>query len=100
MFEVLFGIALLPAGRRRAEIEAAFAKVLHEDLDGRVLDFDLPAANRAATLAAERQRAGRPADLRDTYIAGIVLARNATLATRNARHFEGLAGFLINPWEQ
>jgi hypothetical protein len=86
-------------GRRRAEIEAAFAKVLHEDLEGRVLDFDLRSANRAAMLAAERQRAGRPADLRDTQIAGIVLARNATLATRSTRHFEGLAGLRMNPWD-
>jgi toxin FitB len=50
-------------------------------------------------LAAQRQRDGRPADLRDTQIAGIALARRATLATRNVRHFQGLDVEVIDPWK-
>jgi predicted nucleic acid-binding protein len=68
------------------------------DLDNRVLDFDSAAATEAASIAAERQKAGRPIDMRDTQIAGIVLARRATLATRNIRHFEGLKAPIANPW--
>jgi predicted nucleic acid-binding protein len=37
--------------------------------------------------------------VRDTMIAGIVLANRATLATRNMQHFEGLTVSVINPWE-
>jgi hypothetical protein len=55
-------------------------------------------AERAAALAAERQRAGRPVDFRDTQIAGIALARHGTLATRNTKHFEDLSVSVINPW--
>ncbi|MGO9454837.1 MAG: type II toxin-antitoxin system VapC family toxin [Candidatus Binataceae bacterium] len=98
VFEARFGIALLPSGRRRQEIEKAFTKVLREDLEGRVLDFDEASAERAAMLAAERQRAGRSVDFRDTQIAGIALARQGTLATRNTQHFEGLSIPVINPW--
>jgi predicted nucleic acid-binding protein len=47
---------------------------------------------------ASRHRKGRPVELRDTMIAGIVLACHATLATRNTPHFEDLAVPLINPW--
>lgn len=47
---------------------------------------------------ASRQEKGRPGDLRDTMIAGIVLARHATLATRNITHFEDLSVPVINPW--
>jgi predicted nucleic acid-binding protein len=46
-------------------------QLLADDLEGRVLEFDRAAAEAAALLAAERQRAGRPVDIRDTQIAGV-----------------------------
>lgn len=98
LFEARFGLALLPRGRRRRGLERAFEKVVEEDLANRVLDFDSLAAVSAARLAADRQRAGRAVDLRDTLIAGIALARRATIATRNTRHFEGLDVPVVDPW--
>jgi predicted nucleic acid-binding protein len=98
LFEARLGLALLPKGRRRKAIESAFDKLLVEDLEGRVLDFDQPAAEAAAQLAAGRQRAGLTSDMRDTQIAGIVIARRAELATRNVRHFSDLNVDVINPW--
>ena len=98
LFEARFGLALLPAGRRRRSLETAFAHLLEEDLENRVVDFDDAAASAAATLAAERQAAGRSVDLRDTLIAGIALARRATLATRNVRHFADLSVPMVDPW--
>jgi len=100
LFEARFGLALLPSGRRRRALEAAFARLLEEDLQNRVLDFDSAAATQAAGLAAERQRAGRPVDLRDTQIAGIALTRRATLATRNLRHFQDLDVPVVDPWQE
>src|SRR5258708_10112819 len=99
LFEARLGLALLPSGRRRQALEAAFAQLLEEDLQNRVLDFDSAAATEAATLAAERQKAGRPVDMRDTQIAGIALARHATLATRNLRHFRDLKVPVVDPWK-
>ena len=99
VFEVRFGLALLPKGRRRNNLERAFDRVLTEDLSSRVVHFDEVAAVTAAQLAAERQRAGRIVDLRDTLIAGIAQARRATIATRNTRHFEGLDVPVVDPWQ-
>ena len=99
LFEARLGLALLPKGRRQQTLEAAFARLLEEDLENRVLDFDSAAATEAASLAAQRQKTGRTVDMRDTQIAGIALARRATLATRNARHFENLNVPVIDPWE-
>jgi predicted nucleic acid-binding protein len=99
VFEARFGLGLLPQGRRRRALEAAFARLIEEDLENRVLDFDVAAANSAASLAAERRGAGRSADMRDTQIAGIVMARRATLATRNRRHFADLKVPVVDPWE-
>src|SRR5690348_14535872 len=99
LFEARFGLALLPSGRRRQRLESEFDRLLQEDLENRVLDFDGAAANEAATLAAVREKSGRPVDMRDTQIAGIALARRATLATRNVRHFEDLKIAVVNPWQ-
>lgn len=98
LFEARLGLALLPKGRRQSALESAFEELLVEDLEGRILDFDRPAAEAAAALAAERQREGRPVDIRDTQIAGVVRARRATLATRNVKHFSDLDADIINPW--
>jgi predicted nucleic acid-binding protein len=98
LFETRLGLALLSKGRRRQTLEAAFDRLLKEDLENRVLDFDSAAAIEAASLAAERQKVGRPVDMRDTQIAGIALARRTTLATGNVRHFAGLRVPVVNPW--
>ena len=98
LFEARFGLELLPAGRRRQALEAAFARMLKDDLENRVLDFDRAAAIEAASLAATRQKNGRSVDMRDTQIAGIVLARHAMLATRNVRHFGDLNISVVDPW--
>ena len=98
LFEARLGLRLLPRGRRQRTLEAAFARLLEEDLENRVLDFDSAAATEAASLAAARQKTGRPVDMRDTQIAGISLARHATLATRNVRHFADLKVPVVDPW--
>ena len=99
LFEVRLGLALLPSGRRRQALESAFDLLLKDDLEDRVLDFDSAAAGEAASLAAKRQKSGRSVDMRDTQIAGIALARSATLATRNVRHFRDLEVPVVDPWE-
>jgi toxin FitB len=99
LFEARLGIALLARGKRQLALAAAFGQLLAEDLDNRVLDFDAPAAVEAAALAATRQKAGHPVDMRDTQIAGIALARRASIATRNVRHFEDLKVPVVNPWK-
>ena len=99
VFEILFGIELLVTGRRRQQLEEAFKSAIEEDFSGRILPFEQAAAREAALLAAQRQREGMPVEIRDTLIAGIALARRATLATRNVKHFSGTGIELVNPWE-
>ena len=98
LFELRIGIAIMPEGRRRAALEEIADRIVDEILERRVLPFDTPAAEASAILAAVRRRQGRPGELRDTMIAGIVIARRATLATRNTRHFADLTVPVVNPW--
>jgi toxin FitB len=98
VFEIRTGLELLEPGRRRAQLENAFDQLLTAELDGRVQSFDLAAAIAAGLIAAARQRAGLTMEVRDVEIAGIAVARRATLATRNTRHFADLAVDLVDPW--
>jgi predicted nucleic acid-binding protein len=99
VLEVRFGLKILPASRKREQLEAAFAEALDQDFDGRVLPLDRSAADAAGVIAARQRKAGRPVDVRDVQIAGIATARKATLATRNVRHFAGLAILVVDPWD-
>jgi predicted nucleic acid-binding protein len=97
IFEVQLGLQVMPAGKRKLALLERFERLLYE-IDHRVVVFDEEAASQAALLAASRQRVGRVGELRDTMIAGIVLSRNASLATRNVAHFSDISAPIINPW--
>jgi toxin FitB len=97
LLEVRYGLQILTTGKRRSALVEAFDGMLNK-IDHRVLPFDAAAAEQAGDLMASRRKKGRPGDLRDTMIAGIVLAQHATLATRNTAHFDDLSVPLIDPW--
>jgi toxin FitB len=98
IFEIRAGIAILAAGRKQAELQTDFRRVIDILVQGRVAPFDEAAAEETALLAARRQHEGRPHELRDSMIAGIATAHRATLATRNTRHFGDLPVPVIDPW--
>jgi predicted nucleic acid-binding protein len=97
VLEVRFGLQIMPSGKRRSTLLQAFEDLL-DKIGQRVAPFDVAAAEQAGDLMASRRKKGRPGDLRDSMIAGIVLAQHATLATRNTTHFDDTSVPLINPW--
>ena len=97
--EILAGVALLPAGKRREAIAQAATQIFEEDFSGRCIDFGNQAVKHYARVRAQRQLAGRPIDTADAQIASIALTQNLTLVTRNTKDFEGIDGLqIINPW--
>ena len=96
--EVLHGIELLPAGKRRESIRAAAEAMFATDFAGRVLPFASSAAPAYARIAAERRRSGRPISHFDAQIAAIALSERAALATRNVMDFDGCGISVIDPW--
>jgi predicted nucleic acid-binding protein len=97
ILEIRFGLQILPVGKRRSALIQSFEALL-DKIERRVAPFDTTAAQQAGDLMALRHKKGRPGELRDTMIAGIVLACHATLATRNISHFEDLLVPVVNPW--
>lgn len=98
VLEIEYGLRRLPTGNRRALLQTRLAEMLNEDLGGRVLPLDTPAALAAGALSVELEAKGRSVEIQDALIAGIARIRQAVLATRNVRHFE-FACTVVNPWE-
>jgi tRNA(fMet)-specific endonuclease VapC len=64
----------------------------------RVHTFDEASAEQAARARAQLERQGRPIGTIDTLIAGIALAHQLTLVTRNTREFERVQGLRVENW--
>ena len=98
--EILYGIAIQPDGRRRADLAAAAGAIFAEEFAGRILPYDSTAASWYAQIVAARRQAGRPIEAFDGLIAATALAVGAGIATRDIRGFEGCGlGTLVNPFE-
>lgn len=96
--ELLYGVAILPAGKRRNALDAAMIRWLDLGFRERILPFDGAAARSYAEIAAARRHAGRPIGEADCQIAAISRAHGAALVTRNVRDFEGTGLNVIDPW--
>ncbi len=96
--EILYGLALLPEGRRRDEMLSAARAIFNEDLTGRILPFDSEAATIYPQIAAGRRQNGQPIRQFDAQIAAIVRSRGARLATRNVRDFQDCGIEIVDPW--
>ena len=96
--ELLYGLALLPDGARKAGLESAVAAMFNDDFSGRVIPFDSLAAHAYSEIASERKVLGRPISQLDAMIAAAAMSRRAGLATRNTRDFLGCGIDVIDPW--
>jgi predicted nucleic acid-binding protein len=96
--EILFGIAVLQAGRRRNTLTRALDGLL--DLFGdRVLPFDTDAARHYAALAVAARNAGRGFPTPDGYIAAIAASRGFIVASRETSPYEAGGLRVIDPWQ-
>ena len=95
--EILYGVELMPRGRRRAALESAVKAMFDEDFADRILPFDNDAACAFPQVATARRALGRPIAQWDGQIAAIARSRGAALATRNTEDFEHCGIELVNP---
>ena len=96
--ELLYGVAIVPAGRRRNQLEAAMFRWLDTGFAERILPFDSGAARAYADIAASRRSAGRPIAPADCQIAAIAQCRGMAVATRNVRDFGDIDIEVVDPW--
>lgn len=96
--EILYGLEIMPKGKRRAELESAVEAMFEQDFADRILPFDADAARMFPRIAGSRRASGRPIAQFDAQIAAIARSRDAALATRNLEDFDHCGITLLNPW--
>ena len=97
--EILHGLLLRPAGRKRNNLAAAAPAMFEKDFRGRILPFGSDTAPLYARIAADRRKTGRPISQFDAQIAAIVRLSGAALASRNITDFQECGVTVINPWD-
>jgi predicted nucleic acid-binding protein len=96
--EVERGLGSMPAGRRRRELEQRWSRLVDPFAEA-VAVYEIPAARETAHILVAAEASGRAMSLADAQIAGICLAGNHELATRNVSDFSNIAGLtIINPF--
>ena len=96
--ELRYGVARLPAGKRRDRLVAMIGQIFDALFKSRVLPYDLAASAEYGALVAAREQAGLPISTADAQIASIARCNQAALATRNLDDFAQLGLELINPF--
>ena len=96
--EVRFGLASLPAGKRRDRLQASLEKQVLPLFVGRVLPFDMSASQAYSELMAKARAAGLAIGAADGYIAATAAANGMMVATRDVSPFKAAGLDVINPW--
>jgi predicted nucleic acid-binding protein len=96
--ELRAGVALLPAGKRRGNLQEYLEKRVLPVFAGRVLPFDLACTSAYAELLAKVRKAGSGIETADACIAAIASANGFTVATRDTTPFQAAGLSVIDPW--
>ncbi len=96
--EVLYGLELLPTGKRRTRLIELMRTIFDSGLRGRILPFDEEAARHYARILSSKRLKGIHMSAFDAQIAAIAFALGVPVATRNVTDFEHCGVTIINPW--
>ncbi len=97
--ELLVGLEILPAGKRKKGLEGALSDLLAELFGSRILPFDREAALAYAPLIGRARAAGHVLSVADAQIAAIATVHGFAVATRDTVPFVAGGVPVINPWE-
>jgi tRNA(fMet)-specific endonuclease VapC len=94
--EVLYGMFLLPAGKRRDQIEDYLFRRIRPALP--IIGFEERAARWQAERRASLRQAGKSPSYPDSQIAAIAAVNELVLVTRNVDDFVDFQGLQIENW--
>lgn len=97
--EICKGIAKLPEGKKRTNLQEWLDSTLRPWFAGRILPVSEPIAGRMGLWAGESETRGRTIKIADGLIAATALEHDLTLVTRNVKDFAGFGVPIFNPWE-
>ena len=99
LHEIIYGLRLLPKGKRRSELEEKLQQLLFEYSD-LVIPIDQSEAKQAALFRVQVKHQGRVKHLADALIAGTAKVHNLSVVTRNVDDLFGIDIDIINPWNK
>jgi len=97
--EIRKGLAGLPQGKRRTQLETWLEIELGARFAGRILPIDVSVADRWGLLAASAKREGRTLSAIDGLLAATALHHNLTVVSRNVSDFADTRVQVLNPWK-
>ena len=92
-FEVLYGILIK---KQISQAELDLAEQFFESITNMTLDHS--AAYNAAKICTNLEKEGLTIELNDSMIAGICLANNCTILTKNVKHFSRIKGLKVETY--
>ena len=93
--ELWYGINLLPAGKRRSELENWIEDDLYMQFFNRVVGFDLDVAKHYGSLMSRAKKSGHNPNAMDGLIAATAAANGMVVVTLNRKDFERLGVELV-----
>ena len=96
--ELLVGIELVPAGKRRANLAGSLTRLMEKLFGTRILPFDQRAAIAYASVVGRTRAVGYTISVADAQIAAIALVTGFTVATRDIDPFAAAKIPIVNPW--
>ena len=88
--ELRTGVELLPAGRKRRDIESWLTSGVRQRYAGRILPITEESANECGRLIARGKLQGALPETNDALLAATALVHGLQIATLNRKHFERL----------
>lgn len=96
--EISYGLERLPQGKRRADLQGRFERLVDQGFHDRVFQFESKSALLYGELCHIRLSQGLHLDAFDMLIAAIALVNDCAIATRNTSDFQGCSLQLLNPF--
>jgi predicted nucleic acid-binding protein len=97
--EILRGISVLPASKRRDGLQEWLDGTLRPWFNGRILPVTAAIAERWGVLSGECRLQGKQVTVADGLIVATALHHKLTIVTRNVKDFADLGAKVLNPWD-
>ncbi len=97
--EILKGITLLPASKRREVLQEWLDSTLRLWFEGRMLPVTAPIAELWGVLSGEWRLQGKQITVADGLIVATARHHKLTVVIRNVKDFVGLGVTVLNPWD-
>ena len=98
--EIQSGIARIPHGRRRQQLQVWLNEELIPRFDSRLLPVDLADTLRWGSLTGAAKTRGETLPVMDALLAATAFNHRLILVTRNTKDFISCDIPLLNPWDE